>query len=1154
MTNAALQRTLDGQRTASDPATSAWVAANAGAGKTTVLVNRVVRLMLEGTPPARILCLTFTKAAAAEMSNRIFKLLGAWSILTDEDLAAELEKVEGQRVRPERVGAARLLFAKALETPGGLKIQTIHAFCQSILGRFPLEARIVPHFDVLDEYTQSVLLDRAQMDFLEFASSSEEWVGRDIWQQVIPSIGEGALQELISEISANRFALQRMITKDGLTPAIERAWLGLGFNGSASPGEIIRTAASGIPRGAMKRASDVLSAGSKTDVDRASQLAACLAADDAEFQWDSYKTVFLTKEGAPRKTLATKKVRQDFPSETDALEREQLRVVSVQETCQAAALGQFTEAMLHIADQIIERYEKLKRFDGVLDYDDLIKKTADMLALQDIAAWVLYKLDGGIDHILVDEAQDTNPLQWEVIQKIADEFFAGEGASDTIRTIFAVGDEKQSIYSFQGADPSEFDRQRSYFEAKASGAERQWSPVDLILSFRSTSQILEAVDTVFGGEALRQQLTAAGSLIKHEAVRLGAAGRIELWPAIGPNDDPDDDPWDAPLDRLGKQSPPSQVAERIANTISGWLTTGEVLPSKNRPIRPSDIFILVRRRNSFVDELIRRLKISNVPVAGIDRMVLTEQIAVMDLMVLADFALLPEDDLTLATVLRSPLVDLSEDYLFDLAVDRDDGLWKALADRKEENEGFGAAHAFLAKTLSIADHIPPFEFFTRILNEFGGRVKLVARLGPDAQDPIDEFLRMALDFESREVPSLQGFLDWIRRSNAIIQRDMDHGRNEVRIMTVHGAKGLEANIVFLPDTCGVPSGRHDARLQALDAVDEQGGPSLYWVPNKSFDAPLTAAAREAARAKRDAEFRRLFYVAMTRASDRLYICGYEGKKGRSPGCWYDLAEDAIKSSAQEVVLEDGTSIWRIDGDQTAKAEVDRESHSEELVADWRQPYPPWINQPASVLPDAPLVMRPSHLGDGDEGEPVHSPIQRDDGNRFKRGRLVHKLLELLPEMNLLDRREAAVRFLAQTYLELTSREIETIVDETLAVLQHEKFAGLFGPGSKAEVPLAGALKIGGEAVFVNGQVDRLLVGDDRVWVVDYKTNRPPPTDVTDVNPLYVRQMAVYCQLLATLFPNKPVECALLWTDGPRLMHLPGEILDKAGASLGFEPE
>ncbi len=1148
--NDALAQTLKSQRAASDPAASAWVAANAGSGKTTVLVNRVVRLLLNGTAPDRILCLTFTKAAAAEMSNRIFKTLGSWSTLSDDQLTERLAAIEGGETAQADLAQARVLFAKALETPGGLKIQTIHAFCQAILNRFPLEARVVPHFQVMDEYTTSTILAEAQHAFLDFAAGDEDWEGRDRWQSALSMIGEYAVQGLIEEICNNRFQLADFIRRHGnIEQAANHIWKELGFVEPTTPDAVVVKTLSDLDEAKLEVAIAALRNGTDKDRERADKFALVLKASNRLDLWPVYRDVFLTKEGTCRaeRGLITKKAREAAPAAADFLFREQARVFDAQQRLKSARLAVLSETMLHVADEIIDQYEARKRQEGLLDYDDLIEKTAEMLRFEHVAAWVLYKLDGGIDHILVDEAQDTNPTQWDVVQLIADEFFAGEGVSSIDRSIFAVGDEKQSIYSFQGADPAEFDQRRQHFESAVQHAEKTWRKIDLNLSFRSTAQVLNLVDRVFEAEERRQDLTAAGSAIRHEAARMGAAGRVELWPTIVPDEEEADDPWDAPVDQLGTSSPQSLLADRISNTIASWIDQKEILPSKGRPIKPSDILILVRRRNSFVDELIRKLKIKQVPVAGVDRMVLTDQISVMDLMALADFALLPEDDLTLAVVLKGPFIGLDEEALFDVAHNRGGSLWQSVQTKAADRPAFGEAVSFLSEILAMADYVPPFEFFAHVLNARGGRARLAQRLGPDALDPVDEFLRLALSYDRVDVPSLQGFLQWLRHSEAIIQRDFDHGRDEVRIMTVHGAKGLEANIVFLPDTCGLPSAQHDPKLLTVPPPSPTESPTLLWVPQKAFDVEQSETSRLAERQKRDAEHQRLLYVAMTRASDRLYVCGYETARGRPEGCWYDLIEAAIKPEAVEVPGPDGTSVWRIDGEQADKVTPDvpvmaaATSSAEEL--------PEWAGQAYDLSADTTDRLQPSRLLPDEDHLPVIPPAMPGGRDRFKRGRLIHRLLELLPELRSQDHRDAALRYLAQPALGVAENERDGIAAEVIRILQDESFSAVFGPGSKAEVPLVGTITVGDRAVAVNGQVDRLLVKDDRVLVIDYKTNRPPPTEVGEVSVAYLRQMAVYRALLSGLFPDRTVSCALLWTDGPRLMSLPGPQLDQAFKAL-----
>ncbi|MCG8695975.1 MAG: double-strand break repair helicase AddA, partial [Minwuiales bacterium] len=826
------------------------------------------------------------------------------------------------------------------------------------------------------------------------------------------------------------------------------------------------------------------------------------------------------------------------PAALPTLLDEQARVLEVEARCKSAAIADRTAALLILGEVLLDAYQAEKKRRALLDYDDLILSTRALLHRPDVAPWVLFKLDGGLDHILVDEAQDTSPEQWEVIAAIANEFFACSGAREDrggpVRTVFAVGDEKQSVYSFQGADPRRFDAMRRHFEQRVVAAEQAWRPVDLVLSFRSVSAVLGALDAVFATPEARDGVSATDRPIQHLAWRDAAPGLVELWPPIQPEEQPEQAPWDLPLDAPRVDSPRAQLAQRIAVRIATWLKEGEMLTARGRKIRPGDIMILVRRRDAFVEEMVRRLKERNIPVAGTDRMVLTEQIAVMDLIALGNFLLLPDDDLTLATVLKGPLYDFEEDDLFDLAHGRDGFLWQTLRERRDDRPRFAAACAELETLLARADFVPPFEFFGELLGARSGRRRLLARLGPDAADPIDEFLTLCLGYERVRAPSLQGFLHWIEAGRAEIKRDLEQGRDEVRVMTVHGAKGLEASVVFLPDTCSAPAGHYDPRLLPLPdpALSDADVPLLAWPAKRDLDDDHTTAARAAARAEAMREYRRLLYVAMSRAEDRLYICGYDGRNARHPDCWYDLVAEPIKAMAREITLPDGETGWRVETAGTAKAEPAPAPPVPEPGA----PLPAWIATPAPAEPRPPKPLTPSRPDGAEPG--VLSPLGDDAGHRFRRGLLIHRLLETLPDLPPERRMEAARRWLANPAHALEPAAQTEMAEEVVTVMEDPAIASLFGPESRAEVPLTGLI---GDQV-VAGQVDRLAIDGDTVRIADYKTHRPPPRDVADVPAVYLAQMAAYRSILSGVYPDKHIECLLIWTDGPRVMKLPEERL------------
>ncbi len=1133
---------------AANPELSVWVSANAGTGKTRVLIDRITRLLLMGTAPERILCLTFTKAAAAEMANRLAERLGGWSVMSEKELTEDIFELTGKKAVEENLKRARGLFAETLDAPGGLMIRTIHSFCESLLGRFPLEAGIAPHFSVIDERTAGEMLAAAHNRLLTETFDDPESGASDELNHLAGLVNEDGFQDLMRGLDANRGRLKKLLARHQGKEGLHRASLAaLGLAEKDSHESILKAACGNADGEALKRAADALEDGSKTDGERATEIHAWLKAkqeDRRDSFFSDYAPVFLTQknEAKAERSLITKKVREASPAALDALMAEQDRLLGVMEKLKAVTLAAATRALIGVGAAILDHFEAAKKSLALLDYDDLILKARALLATDGGASWVHYKLDGGIDHILVDEAQDTSPEQWRVIAALAGDFFSGAGMRDdagVTPTIFAVGDEKQSIYSFQGADPAEFGRMRDYFASRIMAAGKDWRPVGLQKSWRSTLAVLKAVDAVFAGEDARQGLTHDAGPVRHLTTRDGQAGMVEIWPARKPEGVPETDPWDAPLDRLSAASPPARLAAMIAGKIKFWLDTKEQLPSAGRAIEPGDILILVRRRQAFAEEMVRQLKRLAIPVAGADRMVLGEQLAVMDLMAMGRFVLFPEDDLNLAVVLKTPLIGLSEENLFLLAYNRKGGLWRALKRRRKDAEAFADAYGYLSAALAKADFAPPFEFFSGILSD-GGRRRLVARLGPDANDPIDEFLGLALDFERDHAPSLQGFLHWVEAGRTEIKRDLEQGRGEVRVMTVHGAKGLQSNIVFLPDTCATPKTDRDARL-LWDDDEDNAAPTLFWpVVKKNRTAGLEELAEGLAVAA-GAEYKRLLYVALTRARDRLYICGFENKNGRDRGCWYDMIERALiteNEKAEKITLENGEDAWRLTAPQTAAPDSVKDNIPGE---DDAGPLPPWAEAPP---PDEPEPARPLAPSRPAGVEPaVISPLAANSGSdegRFKRGRIIHQLLQTLPDLAPEKHNGAVESYLARPGLGLDGAAQKEIAAEVLGILNHTDFAAIFGPGSQAEVPLSGL--IGGHAV--SGRIDRILISDDEVTIVDFKTNRPPPEKVRDVAEIYLRQMAAYRALLRMIFPGRTVRCLLLWTNGPDLMALPDDMMDR----------
>ncbi|MDG1858316.1 MAG: 3'-5' exonuclease, partial [Emcibacteraceae bacterium] len=679
---------------------------------------------------------------------------------------------------------------------------------------------------------------------------------------------------------------------------------------------------------------------------------------------------------------------------------------------------------------------------------------------------------------------------------------------------------------------------KEYFAKQASDVGLDFSEVPMNLSFRSTSAVLDVVDKVFEPEEFCRAISFKYGTIIHDTHRVGDPGLIEIWDPVLPEEKPGEEGWSPPIIQKAAHDPKQKLAEKIADQIEDWIKRGEILKSKGRPITAGDILILVQKRKEFVHFMIRALKRRGVNVAGLDQMVLTDQLAVMDLMAAANFTLLPSDDLTLAVVLKSPFIGLSEDDLFDLAHERAKGvsLWSVLLKRKHERDSFSEAVTYLTQLTNYSDLHPPFEFFSNLLGPMRGREKLIARLGVQINDPVDEFLNQAMKYEQNNISSMQGFLSWIEKGDIKIKRDMELGGDMVRIMTVHGAKGLQAPIVFLPDTCQA-SDLKDNLFWYREGLNE----SLLWVKNAQTRVGHGKVAYESRKADIEDENKRLLYVAMTRAEDRLYVTGWENEHhtNRGDGCWYDLIRDAVTQMDGTEELFDGeeTILRRHHGE----SQVDVKPDVAEPIIAQAPELPTWAKMMpgAEPVPNKPLTpSRPDEVQ-----EVVRSPLKvveqmKRDKVKYHRGRIIHKLLEILPDID--NQVEAMHRFLSQEAYDLSEDDVRQISDEVKAILDNPDLAGLFGPSSRSEVPIVG--QIG--SYSLSGSVDRLAVTDNEVLIVDYKTNRPPPKSAEKIPLIYQRQMAAYRAVLKEIYPDKQLRSFLLWTDIGSLMEIPDELLNK----------
>lgn len=1143
----ARQRANREQLTASNPAVSAFVAASAGSGKTKLLTDRLLRLMLTGAAPERIQCLTFTKAAAAEMSLRLQRTLGRWVTMPADKLAEDLLRL---RVEPTDITcqAARALFAKVLDLPGGMRIGTIHAFSQSLLRRFPLEAAISPHFQLVDDRDADDAMTEAREDMLTDA-------GTPAMQHALKTLAGLTSAEAfgghVKTLQKDRARLQEALELGDELERAQRRVLGV-----TAPDEdsLIEQACQWLGESALREAARIVAEKASPAV--TAKAAAILdwlslPADLRAENWADWCDLFLTAKGEPRgeTALVNKALSAKRPDLLPRYLEEAARIVSVEDSRRALKLAAVSAALLLLAGPVARGYAQRKDDAGLLDYDDLIDRTRTLL-FDPGAAWVLYKLDGGLDHLLLDEVQDTAPQQWRIAHALTEEFFAGQGARDRTRTVFAVGDRKQSIYSFQGADTAEFDRSHDILARRVRTSGQHFEDVGLDVSFRSTAPVLALVDAVFTDPMARPGVVAAGETLTHYADRAGHGGEVEIWPLAPLPDPAPHQPWTVPEQNQSQTSARQMLADKLADWIRDQTNGSTLLESKGRPLNAGDVLILVRRRDEFARALVRALKTRGVPVAGLDRMVLTDQPAVQDLMALADALLLPSDDLTFGCVLTSPLGGLTDDELSAIAIDRRGSLWDALRHRADENPSFHRAADFFGQLLKRVDYVSPYALFAEALGPLGGRARLFARLGPEAAEPVDELLNAALTYAGRHPPSLQGFLHWLRRSGAEVKREPEAAGNLVRIMTVHGAKGLQAPLVIVPDTSALP--KDDGSIVwAFDKVTGREVP--LWAPRKEFRCDRLDQLGADSRQRQMEEHNRLLYVALTRAEDRLLVCGWATRSIKEE-CWHSLVQRGFESAGAEREKFAGGDgdLLRLNALQTLSPEIARETAHADNAADlpaWIGSAPSWTPADPPPEPPRPVPLAPSRPEGVELGAvpAAESPFAERDagGNRFRRGQLIHALLQHLPVLPPESRRDAAVRYLEKPGHGLPFGEAERVADEVLAVMAHPDLVPLFGPGSRAEVPLTGVV---GDQV-VGGLVDRLVVLPDRVLVADFKTNRRPPVRVEDTPILYRRQMASYRAVLRAVFPGRAVRCALIWTRAASVAILPDEMLDSHDPGL-----
>lgn len=1101
------------QLSATSPEASVWVAASAGTGKTKVLTDRVLRLLLSGTAPEKILCITFTNAAASEMENRVKETLQSWAKTDPSALPHLLETILSQPPTAEQLQRARMLFYTIIDTPKRLRIDTIHSLCQYILKRFPLETGISPHFKIVSTLEQQQLLQRIQEE-LYTSSFTQDDIAQTL-AVLFSELSEYSLKTIIKEIVSNRPKFVQLFSHSSLDAVKDTIYRALQISPDTTATEIVTRFNRDLPRDWLIAMAEALQRhkGKQNNAVFAN-LADFLSGDISEAAFDAYASVWIRGDLQPKqlRSILTQKPLNELPPTIEAqIAAHQQAVLRVKDRLLSINVGKVTCSVAELAFHALNYYKQFKIGHAMLDFDDLIEETHKLLSNPEKARWVLYRLDSTIDHLLVDEAQDTSPAQWDIISALAEEFFSSKNSKDEERTLFVVGDIKQSIYSFQGADPEKFETMRRDFLLKAQGFEKNWSEVALDLSFRSTQPVLDIVNRVATDPRC---LEAYGGVAPnpHVAFRAQACGRVELWPLFRPVKDSEivkklSEQLPVYKDYIHNETPSAQLAAKIADTIAGWLHSQRILPGRTQPIQPSDIMILVKRRDVFISQLIRACRLRGVPISGIDRIILTDHIAVKDMLALGTFLLMPEDDLSLACVLKSPLYGVDEEALFTLAHGRESTLWQALKLQSGSSPVLQRAYAELSELLAQVDFLTPFELFHILLEAKDGRRRYIARMSAEVSDILDEFLSTCRQYEQENIPSMQGFITWLAQSEVEVKRQFERERNEVQIMTVHAAKGLQAPVVFLPDMVRAPSFRDKL-------VWAPGGHYFLCAPGSEGRNRLYISLLERQQALEKKEELRLLYVAMTRAEDELYMAGYTGTENEiRPDCWYNIVHNAL----QPVAVKDEETARLVYASATV-AEM-AEAVLQPTAARPQTPaLPTWLHQPVATMRAAAHSAAENTASVRDSAAPEQ-----------RLGSFYHTLMELLPARQ-------ASEYTALVLAAGVKYHIENAEEKAAPIISLLANPALrpYLEGGLNEVQFSGLTP---EGNFFSRRIDKLLIKEDGITIIDYKSDANLPKN-DDIPVHYRQQLAEYAALVRQQFPDKPINCAILWLMHGRLQFVP----------------
>ena len=1050
------------QNKASNPEISTWVSASAGTGKTKILTDRVVRLLLKGEAFDKILCLTFTNAAAGEMKERITNALDTWSKLDRGVLAQELNKTIGRKATDHEIVIAGSLYDTYLKSENTINIQTIHSFCQKLLKKFPLEASVSPSFKIIDEIKADYILNQIKKHLMN-AEDLEP-----ITEYLSINFHELIIDEILSEIIEQK--TQFLKSKNSL---------------DNFKNESIKLIAE------LQSSSD-----SYYELIKQNPIVQTIVGFNTTTK--ELKKFFLTEHGQKKKRIVTQKIAKLGSNLYSDLEAIQEQIYLLDQKEKTVKLKNHSKLLSLLGSKIIEEYEHYKSTKALLDYDDLIINSCKLLNNSTAREWVLYELDGGIDHILVDEAQDTSNYQWRIIDALIAEFYSGQESEKNNRTVFVVGDEKQSIFSFQGADIDSFSQMNQYLKEKMSAARRHFENVNLETSYRSSKEVLYVVYHVFN--KVREQIPGifSSTLNQLHAFRSNHAGSVELWPICSTKNS-ENEFWPIVKSEVDTTSSKAQLAQKISTYIKQTLGSGKILAATNKVITPNDFMILFRKRDEFTKEVITALQNDGVAVAGLDRITLRENLAIQDLLAIGKFVLNPQDDLNLATILKSPIIGISESLLYDIATNRSkQSIWNYIGLEQHSSKKYKYLFEQLNVFSEIYQKTNVETFFQYLVDVLGFRQALNGSCGPDSNDAIDELLYACQDFSSQNNNSLQSFIFWIENSDSSIKRDASSS-DKVKIMTLHGSKGLQAPIVILCDTTSLPTNNDyfiwDTDSTCLSAKNSTDVPDYYIELKKIKQQKVYA------------EYLRLLYVGMTRAEDHLVVCGYEGGRSISENCWFELVHKAMKEIAIEV--DDGRLIYGTNSDHFDPADNKSSDIAKiEYFYPSNKIFQKDVNESISVqyISNSLSTVNPAQYGV-----------------------IFHKILE-----DSVSTKEIATMNdhpLIGTLDEKSQKRIKKSIE---LLSTNVEFNRLIQNHTLTELSIG---TLGDEKIKL-GRIDLMIHLKEEIVIIDYKSDIKPSDNPESTPVNYITQLLSYKEIIQKIYPKKKVRVQILWLENGQLMEIP----------------